>query len=107
VGLYHEVLPELPKVRLMPAKRKKLIAGIWTFVLTKRRQSDNQLRAHTADQALTWIRDYFERARSNDFLMGRTPRSGEHANWQCDLDFLLTDKGKSHVIEKTVITGAA
>jgi hypothetical protein len=33
--------------------------------------------------------------------MGRTGRQGEHANWQCDLDFLLTEKGMKHVIEKT------
>jgi hypothetical protein len=35
------------------------------------------------------------------WLTGRGPRSGDHANWQCDLDFLLTDKGMKHVIEKT------
>ncbi|TQL87423.1 hypothetical protein FB549_0116, partial [Delftia sp. HK171] len=55
----------------------------------------------TAEQATAWIRDYFGRARDNDFLMGRGYRSPEHAGWQCDLDFLLTDKGMKHVIEKT------
>ncbi|MDQ0035865.1 hypothetical protein J2W30_003633 [Variovorax boronicumulans] len=100
VALYHEVLPEMPKVRLMTEKRKKAIAGFWRFVLTSKK-TDNTRRAQTADQALTWIRDYFSRARDNDFLMGRTQRGAEHSNWQCDLDFLLTDKGKTHVIEKT------
>ena len=100
VDLYCEVLPELPQVRLMTEKRKKAIAGFWRFVLTSIK-SDGTRRAQTADQALTWIRNYFGRARDNDFLMGRTPRAGEHANWQCDLDFLLTDRGKTHVIEKT------
>jgi hypothetical protein len=100
VAIYHEVLPELPRVRLMPDKRKKALQSMWRFVLTKPK-SDGSPRATNNGEALAWIRGYFERARDNDFLMGRTPRAGEHANWQCDLDFLLTDKGKAHVIEKT------
>jgi uncharacterized protein YdaU (DUF1376 family) len=103
VGLYHQVLPELPSVRLMPLRRKRLLERIWKFVLTSRKRTDNTRRAHTADQALTWIRGYFERVRSSDFLMGRTPRGNGHENWQCDLDFLLSDRGMQHVIEKTVI----
>ncbi len=105
VSLYHEVLPELPKVRLMPAKRKKALERTWKWVLTSER-ADGTRRAHTADQALTWLRDYFDRARGNDFLMGRTPRTGDHASWQCDLDFLLTDNGMKHVIEKTAVMEA-
>lgn len=100
IDLYHEVLEELPRVRLMDDKRKKAIGSFWRWVLTSEKD-DGVRRAKTADQALTWIRAYFERARDNDFLMGRTGRTGEHAKWQCDLDFLLTDKGKKHVIEKT------
>jgi hypothetical protein len=102
IDLYHQVLPELPRAVLVTDKRKKAIGGLWRFVLTSSR-ADGTRRAQTADQALTWIRDYFERARANDFLMGRTPRSGEHANWRCDLDFLLTEKGMKHVIEKTEV----
>jgi hypothetical protein len=100
IDLYHEVLPELPTVRLMTESRKKAIAKQWRFVLTSKK-SDGTRRAFDADQAMTWLRDYFSRARDNDFLMGRTGRQGEHANWQCDLDFLLTEKGMKHVIEKT------
>jgi hypothetical protein len=100
VALYHEVLPELPAVRLMNEARKKALGKLWRFVLTSTK-TDGTRRAYDADQAMTWLRDYFSRARDNDFLMGRTGRVGEHSNWQCDLDFLLTDKGMKHVIEKT------
>lgn len=100
VAIYHEVLPELPRVKLMPNKRRKALQSLWRFVLTKRK-SDGSPRATNAQEAFDWIRGYFARARENDFLMGRTPRTGEHANWQCDLDFLLTEKGMGHVIEKT------
>jgi hypothetical protein len=57
--------------------------------------------ALTAEAALGWFGDFFGRASENDFLMGRTPRSAEHANWRCDLDYLLTDRGMKQVIEKT------
>jgi uncharacterized protein YdaU (DUF1376 family) len=100
IDLYHEALPELPGVRLMTDKRRKAIGGFWRWVLTSKK-TDGSRRAQTADQALTWIRSYFERATDNDFLMGRGRRADGHENWQCDLDFLLTEKGMKHVIEKT------
>lgn len=100
VDLYHEVLPELPAVRLMSEARKKALSKFWRWVLTSAKP-DGARRATTADEALAWLREYFDRARDNDFLMGRTGRVGDHANWQCDLDFLLTEKGMKHVIEKT------
>ena len=100
VDAYHAVLPELPKVKLMSDGRRKAIRKAWQWVLTAKK-SDNTRRAETAEQAVKWFREYFTLARDNDFLMGRTMRSGEHANWQCDLDFLLTERGMKHVIEKT------
>jgi hypothetical protein len=100
VELFHESLPELPRVRLMEGKRKTAIKSFWTWVLQSRK-SDGSRRAETAEQALQWIRGYFDRTRSNDFLMGRTARSEAHSNWKCDLDYLLTDRGRKQVIEKT------
>lgn len=100
IDLYHELLPELPAVRLLNDKRRKSIGQLWRWVLTSKKADGNR-RAETAEQALAWLRDYFGRARENDFLMGRGQRSGEHANWQCDIDFLISDRGMKHVIEKT------
>ena len=101
IDLYHELLPTLPAVRLQTESRTKALRRTWDWCLTSRR-ADGSRRAETAEQALTWFRDYFARAAENDFLMGRTPRSGEHANWRCDIDFLLTERGMKHVIEKTL-----
>ena len=105
VDLYHEVLPELPAVRLMSDGRRKAIASLWKFVLTCKR-SDGAPRATNAAEAMNWIRGYFARARENDFLMGRGSKGTGHESWQCDLDFLLSEKGKKHVIEKTQATPA-
>lgn len=101
VNLYHELLPELPRVRVMDDDRKKAIAGLWKFVLTSPKQSDQQPRASTAAEAMDWIRGYFGRTRDNDFVMHRTPRSAEHANWKASLDYLCTSRGMKQVIEKT------
>lgn len=103
IDLYHEVLPELPRVRLQTKDRTRALAKAWTWVLTSTKE-DGARRAETSEQALAWFREYFTRARDNDFLMGRTRQTGEHANWRCDLDFLLTDKGMKHVIEKTEVS---
>lgn len=100
IDLFHEILPELPVVRLLNDPRKKAISSFWKFVLTSKR-SDGTARAIDAESALVWVRGYFERTRENDFLMGRGPKAGGHENWTCDIDFLLSDKGKKHVIEKT------
>ena len=100
IDLYHDILPNLPKVRLHTKDRVKAIRKVWEWVLTSSKP-DKTRRAETADQAIAWLRNYFEHATANDFLMGRTPRSGEHANWQCDIDFLMTDRGMKQVIEKT------
>lgn len=105
IDLYHEILPELPVVRLQTKDRTRAIGKTWTWALTSKKPGGER-RAETSEQALAWFRSYFERARENDFLMGRTPRSGEHANWRCDMDFLLTDRGMKHVIEKTITEAA-
>ena len=100
VDLYHEILPELPAVRLMSDSRRKCVSAFWRFVLSSKK-SDGTPRATDAVQAMEWIRGYFTRARDNDFLMGRGHKAAGHEGWQCDFDFLLTEKGKKHVIEKT------
>lgn len=100
IDLYHEALPELPKVRLHTKDRARALKRVWEWALTSKRP-DGSRRAETPEAALEWFRSYFDRARENDFLMGRGKRSDEHANWRCDLDFLLTERGMKHVIEKT------
>jgi hypothetical protein len=40
-------------------------------------------------------------AENTGHALPKYARSGAHANWRCDIDFLLTDKGMRHVIEKT------
>lgn len=102
VELYHSKLPELPQVKLMSDSRQRAMRKLWGWILSSTKASGER-RAEDAAGALVWLGEYFQRASSNDFLMGRGERTGVHANWRCDLDFLLTDKGMRHVIEKTEV----
>lgn len=102
VEAYHENLPELPAVRLLNDSRRKAISAFWRWVLTSKK-SNGDPRATNAQEALDWIVAYFRRASENDFLMGRHGSNGKHAQWKADFDFLLTEKGKRHVIEKTEV----
>ena len=100
------VRSKFPRVKLMDSKgRKAKIAEFWKWVLSSTRAGGIR-RATNAADALAWIRSYFERARSNDFLMGRGSRAEAHSTWRCDFDFLLSDKGKKQVIEKTEAVAA-
>jgi hypothetical protein len=102
VAIYHEVLPELPAVKMLDSKdRKKKINEFWRWIFTSPK-SDGTKRAADTEAAMVWTRAYFQRARANDFIMGRTGRSEAHSNWRCDLAFLMTEKGRTQVIEKTV-----
>ncbi len=99
-SLYGKHLPELPEIRVVNDKRKRLVQKFWRFVLTSKR-TDGQRRAIDRETGLQWVSGFFERARDNDFVMGRLPKIGNHANWVADIDYLLSEKGISQVIEKT------
>lgn len=100
VSLYHEILPELPGVRVMDKERKEALQAFWEWVMTTSRP-DGTPRATNDEEAFAWVRDYFTRARNNDFIMGRCPRPAEHKNWRCSIEFLLSSRGMKKVIEET------
>lgn len=106
VEVYHEVLPELPGVRVMDKAREKAIRERWQWVMTSTKP-DGTRRATTADEGMQWFRSYFERARDNDFLMGRTAKAPGHENWRPDIEFLMKSAGLKQVLEKTNLEATA
>jgi hypothetical protein len=99
VALYHEVLPELPGVRLIDDKRQKAMRRVWAWCFTSTLET-GQYRATNAQEALAWFRLFFDRVRTSDWLMGRTRRSAGHEGWECSLDYLMSPAGHKHVIER-------
>lgn len=103
VNAYNEILPEMAGVKVIDEDRKRSIKKRWDWVLSSKKP-DGSRRAETGDEAIEWFKKYFQVARDNDFLMGRTPKSGDHQNWKCDIEFLMSSKGIKQVIEKTEAT---
>lgn len=100
IDLWHEILPELPGVVVINAERKAAIQDFRDWVLSTPRK-DGTPRATNDEEFLAWTRNYLERARENDFIMGRTPRTPEHRNWKPSIEWLLSSKGMQKVIEQT------
>lgn len=104
VQVYHEILPELPAVRVLHTaggKRERTIRGFWRWVLTSTKRGDGARRATSTEQGLQWIRDYFTRARDSDWIMGREQRGPGHESWEAGLEYLCSEAGLKRVIEKT------
>ena len=102
VAVWHEVLPELPGVEVIKpgGQREKSIRALWEFVFTKPRR-DGSTRATDVAEGLKWFRDYFTRARSNDWIMGRSQRGSGHESWEADIDYVCGEKGMKRIIEQT------
>lgn len=100
VDIYHEVLPELPGVRVMDKVRDQALRDFWDWVLTSKRPNGTP-RATNTEEALAWVREYMAMARNNDFIMGRTPKTPGHESWRCSIEFLLSSAGIKKVIEET------
>lgn len=83
VDLYHEVLPELPEVKILTEERRKHLRARW--------------REDSKRQNLGWWRKYFQAVRASDFLMGR---SGQ---WIANFDWLINPQNLAKVIEKRYI----
>ena len=80
VNLYHEVLPMLPKSKVLTDKRKNLIKKLWMFVL-KEKKFENK------EQALDFFRRYFESVGRSRFLTGENNR-----DWKANIEFVFSEK---------------
>lgn len=85
ISLYHEILPELPRVKVWNETRKKLLRSRW--------------REDPERQNLEWWRKFFEYVRESDFLMGRTPPSNGRPPFQASLEWLIRPNNFAKVLE--------
>ncbi len=78
--LYHQILPDLPKVKKLTSHRKTQIKARWF---------DKETTQH-----LKWWKEYFEYVHDCEFLMGSNGRQ-----WQADLEWLTKEENFVKVIE--------
>lgn len=84
VALYHEILPELPEVRVWDEGREKLLRSRW--------------REAKERQTLDWWRGYFEFVRRCPFLLGQV-QSAHRDPFLADLEWLISPKNFRKVLE--------
>jgi len=84
IQAYHEILPELPAVRIWSEKRKAALRARW-------RESVNR-------QSVEWWRGFFEYVRGSDFLMGRVASKGR-SPFRADLEWMVTQNNFIKIVE--------
>lgn len=84
VSAYHEILPELARVRTWDSDRQKFLRGRW--------------REDAERQSVDWWRDFFRYVRTCPLLMGQVERR-DAAPWAADLEWLVRPSNFRKVIE--------
>lgn len=103
VALYSECLPELKQVGSFEGvvweKRCEQMKAMWAWVLTSHCDDDGSRRAETAEQALEWIRTYFESVKRIEWMI-RPSGVGKYGKWRADFDYLITGRAVVKVLEE-------
>lgn len=86
IDAYMEACPELPAVRFVTDKRKKLIDQVWY-------EKHDAPPENPDETKLQWFQRFFDHCRKSDFLMGRNKKeNGKHANWTANMEWLLNHR---------------
>ena len=85
IDLYHEILPELPKVKAWNETRRRYLQARW--------------REAKERQNLDWWRRFFKYIRESDFLMGRTIPSNGRPPFRATLEWILRPNNFAKIIE--------
>ena len=88
VDLYHKILPQLNKVRVLNSKRRACLRARWN---QKVENIDG-----LASNCLEWWEGFFKHVSGSDFLMGRL--DGDRP-FQANFDFLIKECSLTKVIE--------
>jgi len=91
VDLYHEILPELRKIKVWSEKRKSNLRARWNSGL---KRTDG-----TPINSLEYWRQFFEYVSESDFLMGRSSGTSGKKPFVADLEWLLKESNFVKVIE--------
>jgi len=85
VELYHEILPELPRVKALTDLRRRLLQARW--------------KEYPDRQNLEWWRAYFEFVKKSDFLMGKSPPKNGKPPFRADFEWLIRPNNMVKVLE--------
>lgn len=97
VDLYHERMPDNPRVRVLDDARKKAIAARWRAAA---RLETGPFGYSTVEDGVSSWREFFEVCNDSDFLTGKAaPGFGRDKPFIADIDFLMSPKGFKGCLE--------
>lgn len=97
--MYNEILHDLPSALELNEARKKLMDGFWHWLFTTHKESGD-LKATNEEEAIAYCQSMFEAITEDDFVMGRTRRTGNHQNWRATIDYILSPRGRTRCVEE-------
>lgn len=91
IDLFHEVLPELPRVLIWNKTREGYLRARWK----ERAVLDNW---KSEDEGIEFFRGFFDYVRKSKFLMGKVSGNGKRP-FECELEWLLRPNNWVKVLE--------
>lgn len=96
VRLYHEAMPDNPKVRVLNDARKKTIRTRWKEAASL---TCKPFGYSSRDDGLAAWRQFFEVCAESDFLTGRAAAQPGKPPFLADIDFLMSPAGFAKCLE--------
>lgn len=96
VRLYHEAMPDNPKVKVLNDARRKAIRSRWKEAATL---SCRPFGYSSREDGLNAWRQFFEVCAESDFLAGRAPAQPGKPPFIADIDFLMSPAGFAKCLE--------
>jgi len=88
IALYHEILPEMPRVKIWEGARPKNLAARWKQVFTHKKIA-------SPEQGVEYFRKLFTYIRGSPFLMGQTAKP-----FRCNLGWIVTADNYRKIVEE-------
>ena len=92
ISLYHEILTELPRVRVWEGQRAKNMAARWRQWMNRERQ-DGSLCYTDKETGLDYWERFFQYIAKSPFLMGH------QGKWKASLDWIVKAENMTKIIE--------
>ena len=96
IAMYHEQLPELPRMRVRNSDRDTLLRTRWKESLQRLQAAGRQ---GTREEGLAWWHKYFALVRASPLLMGQVEQRGRDSPWMASFEWLIRPKNFAKVIE--------
>jgi len=87
IDAYHEILPELPRVKTWEGQRPKHLAARWKHIFTRR-------KCMSSEEGVEYFRKFFLYIRESPFLMGQTAKP-----FRCSLPWIVKAENYAKIIE--------